>query len=1154
MTSLQVALLGTYDVYAGDAPITEFHSNKVRALLAYLAMEADRPHERALLAAMLWADAYGDQALGLLRQALHRLSQALEPFVGGTPVLMSTRQSIRLHPQAPIRLDAHRFRTLIDEVQQHPHRRVAACRPCVQRLAEAAELYRGPFMSGFGGVEGLPFEEWLLTWRERLSHQLVWALAQLAAHYQERESYPQAIAVLRRWLEQEPWREEAHRSLMRALALDGQRSAALVQFERCRSALIAELGTTPSPETLTLLRQIRDGGLVSAPQRPVPRGRGAVPALTTPLVGRDALLTQVAEQLANPECRMLTLVGPGGSGKTRLAQAAAASEAVTFCDGAAFISLALTSATSRLAAEIVEQLGLSEGVSGGAEQQLYAYLGQRELLLVLDGCEHLEGAGALLARLLQAAPQLTILATSREPLHLEAEWILRVEGLAFPPPDAADPLETYPAAQLFMATARRTAPEFQPDPEQEQAIAGICRLVAGLPLAINLAASLVRHVAPAAILEALHADLDILTTSMTDTAERQRSMRAVLEASWQRLDAAERETLLGCAVFQGEFDATAATAVLAQEQRAAARNIAALVDKSLVVRTPSGRFLLHELVRAFASRRPEQSDAPHASSREALANRHSAYYLALVAGQAEQLIGPEVSATAELLSANLDNIRLAWRRAVERGDLGGLTACASGMQDYWTLRGMYVEGAAALGHALELPGAGEAAAPDERANRCRLLVGLSAMLYACGKYPEMIAAAREASELATRLRLPLLETAAQVELGKALWRRGDPSARAHLERAVQLSRGIPEAEDERSRSRVACDALYYLGLVAWSQGAFAEARGHYVAALETARAIAYRYGEADALNNLALVALFEGAYAEAETHCSSALRIYRSIGTLSGEGLGLITVGLVEMYHGDPAAGLAALNQSLQIHRQTGDHQNASITLVLIGMLLTRVGDYAAARAPLDEGIELCRTIDHHWAMSIGLGYYGLLEHLLGNQEAAIAHCRAALAFAEHARDPVVSAYALTHLGHALAASGDQAEAGVAYRHAVELRAVLGQRHLLHDPLAGLARLALADGDIAHARAYIEETLHVGAESMLDGSEEPVRLLVTCHRVLAAAGDERAPRLLAEARRQLGSRAARIGDERMRRLFVSRHALYPELEIDGETITPAQEQ
>ena len=315
MPQLVLQLLGPFQATLGERPITGFESNKVRALLAYLAVEADRPHSRDELIGLLWPDQPDAPARANLRQALANLRQVIGDRTTGTPFLLVTSESIQFQRSEDCRVDATTFTALIAECQTHPHRHLDTCRSCARRLQAAVELYQGDFLAQFIQSGSEAFEEWTLLKREQLHQAALDALYHLTQHWDWRGEYDQALRYARRQLELDPWREEAHRQAMRALALTEQRSAALAQYEVCRHVLASELGAEPSAETTVLYERIKSGTLVSDIQR-YPQ-----PASPTPLIGREGELAEVNavwHKARAGEGQVLLISGEPGIGKTRL--------------------------------------------------------------------------------------------------------------------------------------------------------------------------------------------------------------------------------------------------------------------------------------------------------------------------------------------------------------------------------------------------------------------------------------------------------------------------------------------------------------------------------------------------------------------------------------------------------------------------------------------------------------------------------------------------------------------------------------------------------------------------------------------------------------------------------------------------------------------
>ena len=568
MARLALALLGPMQATLDNQLINHFAYDKVRALLAYLAVESGAAHARDGSAGLLWPDLPNLAARTNLRQALTTLRQALNDGVVHPPIVLTTRETIQFNGTCDHVLDVAAFQALLSACATHPHRRADTCTSCARRRAEALALYRGDFLAQVYLPDSAGFEEWVAVTRERLHTLARDALAGVTAYYERRAAYGDAQRYARRLVELEPWNEEAHQQVMRALWRDGQRSAALASYRRCCELLEQELGIGPSPETTMLYERIRD-------QRPLPRVRlqrptppraaaQSLPAPTTPFFGREADLAHLADLLERRDCRLLTLVGPGGVGKTRLALQLVADLAPAFADGVAFVALEAIADPELVLATIARGLGVPERTRQPILANFSAALRDQEVLLLLDNFEHLLAAAPAVASLLRAAPGLTILATSRVPLHVHAEQVVPVPPLATVDrdhlPDLAV-LAQVAAVALFVRRAQAVQPDFMLAAPNARAIAAICARLDGLPLAIELAAARTNRFAPAALLERLEPRLPWLSDGPRDAPVRQQTMQATIGWSYHLLDPDEQQLFRQVSMFAGGCTLEAAVAV-----------------------------------------------------------------------------------------------------------------------------------------------------------------------------------------------------------------------------------------------------------------------------------------------------------------------------------------------------------------------------------------------------------------------------------------------------------------------------------------------------------------------------------------------------------------------------------------------------------------
>ena len=497
MAHLDLSLFGNLAIQLDGRPVSGFVSDKVRALLAYLAVEMSQAHRREVLAALLWPERSEANARANLSQALFNLRSVLgdrspaampgrsEPSQASIPFLLVDGKTIQFNAVSDYRVDVISFQSLVRACADHTHPPGTGCEAYIQRLGEAVALYRGPFLGDLALKDSVPFEEWAAVRREELHRQALESLSRLAALYERRGEYERGLPYARRLVELEPWQEEGQRQLMRLLALSGQRSAALEQYEACRRALAQELDVQPEQQTIALYEGIRNGTATfhpgTTPRVPTPvlgAARPAehapvslptnLPAQALPFVGRERLLDDILMRLRDPTCRLLTLVGPGGCGKTRLAIEAGkrllgsgarlddlVQGAYLPADGVFLVSLAPLHSPETIVPTIAAAVGctLSGRDPRPPEGQLLERLRDKTVLLILDNCEHLLPEMRLVSAILEAAPEVKVLATTRERLNVQGEHLLPVSGMELP--------EVGAGAATALASAERSSSFFR---------------------------------------------------------------------------------------------------------------------------------------------------------------------------------------------------------------------------------------------------------------------------------------------------------------------------------------------------------------------------------------------------------------------------------------------------------------------------------------------------------------------------------------------------------------------------------------------------------------------------------------------------------------------------------------------------------------------
>ncbi len=611
MDRLSIYLLGPFDVQLGDKSLARaFRTRKERALLAYLAVEQRQQHRREAVAELLWPERPEGYARTNLRQALLGLRRAI-----GEGFIRVSDEMIQVEPSQTIWLDADAFRTSYRQTLSHAHRSVDSCPECANSLQAAVEFYRGDFMADvyLGDAQG--FQEWCVFNREQHFRYLLSSLQSLSAFHQGKRDYELAHQYAWRYVNLAPLEEAAHRQLMTVLALSGRRTAALEQFHACSSLLSKELAVETSAETQALYEKIRDGKpVIEAPGSGSLRIPNNLPAGLTSIFGRDDELDALDDCLVKPACRLITLVGMPGAGKTRLALQTARQRLDSFPDGVWYTAPGSRHPEGTLADKLLASQGITVQLQLSPKEQLLTRLRSMRCLLVLDNFElHLDETG-LLIELLQHAPRVKILLTTQERLNYQAACVFQIAGLPCgeaPPTGAAH--ET-PSVNLFLARAQHSRSGFTLSDENAGYIADICRKVEGLPLAIELAAAALRDHRCEEIAASLDEGLGMLSTSMLDVPAVHRSMRSAFERPWGRLSRGQQDLIVRLASCTGEFTPS--------ESGASQAELDELLDRSLLETRAPGRFRMHPLVRLFLLEKTASSNALLTPGPAELPGRH----------------------------------------------------------------------------------------------------------------------------------------------------------------------------------------------------------------------------------------------------------------------------------------------------------------------------------------------------------------------------------------------------------------------------------------------------------------------------------------------------------------------------------------------------
>ncbi len=1020
---MRFGVLGATQVHREDGTAVPIGGPRVRTLLALLALEAGRVVPAERLIDGLYGEQPPEGVANALQSQVSRLRGALKDLA---PVEFSPA-GYRLAVD-PDDVDVHRFERLAAEGR----RTLAAGDPAraAELLREALELWRGP---AFADITDAPFRDPQVTrlteLRTSATEDRVEAELKLGRH-------EEALTELREIISEQPLRERPRALLIRALHRAGRQADALTAFEDVRRVLADELGTDPGPELaaahLAVLR-----GETEAPAEPATT---ALPAQLTSFVGREGDLRHVLDQLGRS--RLVTLTGPGGAGKTRLAVEAAAGASLP----AVFVELAPYPDGTDVAHAVLAALGLREAPLGQVTarienkvmERLVDALTDRELLLVIDNCEHLiDAAAKLLARLLGASAALRVLATSREPLGITGEVVSPVPRLAVPPPGTSpDRSLDFDAVRLFADRAQANDPEFAVDETTAGDVQHICAALDGLPLAIELAAARVRTLPVGEIATRLDDRFQLLSRGSRVAESRHRTLRGVVEWSWDLLDEDERRLGRRLTVFAGGTTLADAEAISGMADTADL--LPSLVDRSLAERS-GPRYRMLETIRAFFAEKLTE-----AGETDQLRRTHAEHFVRL-AEQADPLLRTaDQLIWLDRLDAAYDDLLAALRWATD-ADPGIAVRLTSSLVTYWWMRGRRFEGATLC---LEVVKRLDVVPPDGLQEQYQLCVLNAA---AGVRDHEAIdrhfpAIDHQVNNLTKAPRNPALLMLMGVVTGPP----GDD------DELVRRSQALLDEGDAWSLAL----APTGWGLRAFMQGDLETAERYLREGAAAFRKLGERWGLSMALDHLSQILTWTNRHAEALGTMNEALQLMQELGASDDNADLLCRRGDSKVLYGDAAGARADFELAIEIARRSGMPETRASGYIGLAYLARHEGDLVAARALSERALSECPggsfSAEGTRAIAqISLGWIAAAE---GNADEAEERHRLALAVADRWHDSTASASAVEGLAGVALLRGDPEQAAVLLGAAVTVRGTAFAVDLDAAQLRSAVRERLGDG------------------------------------------------------------------------------------------------
>jgi predicted ATPase/tetratricopeptide (TPR) repeat protein len=914
----------------------------------------------------------------------------------------------------------------------------------IRHLKQAVELYRGDFLTGFYVLHAPDFEAWMFAEQARLRELAIQAFHTLAGSYNEPQELHTGITYARRLLALEPWREEAHQQLILLLARDGQRGAALAQYDLCRKVLSEELGVEPTAETTKLYEHIlaektiepghrhgisltdESGELTSKVFSPRSTPPHNLPTQLTPLIGRETEMTALTQLLNDPELRLVTILGPGGIGKTRLAIEIAQAQVPNYPDGVYFVQLAPFNAPTSIVPTLAEAINFSFYENGKPKNQLFDYLRPKQMLLVLDTFEHLLKGTKLILDLLGSTSELKILITSRARLNVQPEQLCPIAGIEVP-----QQIERYENAinfsgiKLFLQSARRVKPNFDLKPDNVKHVIQICRWVEGMPLGILLAASWLDLLDPAEIATEIGRDPEFLAADLRDLPERQQSLRAVFDHSWRLLAAQEQTVFQQLSIFRGGFTHQAARAV----SGASLRELRALVNKSMLTRTPSGRYEMHDLLQQYGLEKLAEDSGQEAAVR----NRHSAYFCAVLQQKEVDLKGSRQQAALAELEADTENMRAAWDWAVKQGGANRLAQAVESLCLFYEWRGRYFEGEDACRMAAEKLATAQSL--DFHRVLAKVLTWQSVFNQILGKTQRAHQLVQQAQALLDNLDLKGQDTKAEGAF-------------------TSLQSGRIEFFTDRK-----------------------EAKRLFKESLDMYRVINDPWGTANALDRLTEILRLSDDNNQANQLQQESLSIRRSLGDQKGILSALCELAQMAMIQGHFEVVERRQQEIQALLPILNDRISIAYGNFTLGRTLWRTGQFVESRTYLEKSLGTYEELGARMrARLLNLGWQAAILVELGDYDLAILKAQMLLSLGREVGDIDIEGFALNVSGQAESAKENYVKAVPLLQHSLAIFRELGQPNGLGRTWGMLSRCAYGLGDIPRSLNYLAESLRIGLE------------------------------------------------------------------------------
>ncbi len=919
--SVYVRLLGTPSIKF-DSEWINPPAAKISALLYYL---AHKNHwvDRNTLAYLFWADIPEENARSNLRKMINRLKSL--PYAQALEI---ERTQLRWL----IDTDLKAFQNALE----------------TENSSQTIGLYTGEFMQGFRLDGASEFEAWLEAERQELFSVWRETVFQLSSALEVKGQHEDIANAFEKLHKADPFDEDVLKRYLQSLYLTGRQSKALDTFKQFEQKLKDELGGEPEQATLALVKQIKASPLqnefLTRNEKPsqktfINQQLHNLPTQPTPFVGRIVEQMQLTEQLEKSDCSLITIVAPGGMGKTRLAVTAAKKQLNNFEHGVYFVPFAPVNAPEQMAYTLADALNFNFYGKDKSKSQLLNYLKDKNMLLVLDNLEHLLSGVELISEILQASPNIKILATSRERLNLHAEWLFDLRGLSFPE-GSKEEATNFDAIRLFVQSAQRVQPSFTINEQNTLVVMRICQLIQGMPLATELAAAWLELLSLDEILAEIKQGIDFLETEMRDLPERQRSIKSVFDTSWKRLSESEQLVFTNLSVFRGGFTREAAQSIAS----ANLRTLRSLVNKSLIF-LDGKRYGIHELLRQYGAEKlaeiPKQV--------KELNNLHSQYFTDFLELQSNDLLGKRQVEASKKVEIELDNIRAVWHWAIKTANVKAIYKAAMPLGMFFQYQSRYVEGLNFFNKAATML---KEQMPSQETNLALIdvLQGQAWFSLRFGQLEQVESTMIHSQKLHEQLGIPPAKdypSDPRMMLGFVASVRGD------YEGTARHAEGLYKQAKEQNH-RVNHQFGYYLMARALlAQGKNSQAEKYAKLALDVSEDVGDVWFSAYTFNLLADLAFAEQNLDLARKHCQKSYDIRKQFNDTEGMALAINRLGDIAMCQSSFKEAQKLYQQALALYQDINDQGGLAKAQNRLGDVSISLNQYEEAKKHLHAALEI---------------------------------------------------------------------------------------------------------------------------------------------------------------------------------------------------------